>query len=90
MNFWKQTTHIMGYFKEENFRGDKRLPSSFMQGFMEVSARQLDDFGGLHANIFALNRDETNGTQRGLSFVHNILDLCFPYQIHQLPNNAAN
>ncbi|PHH87608.1 hypothetical protein CDD83_8634 [Cordyceps sp. RAO-2017] len=35
MNFWKQTTHIMGYFKEENFRGDKRLPSSFMTGFLE-------------------------------------------------------
>ncbi|KAG5951276.1 hypothetical protein E4U53_003459 [Claviceps sorghi] len=35
MNFWKQTTHVMSYFKEENFRGDKRLPSSFMQGFLE-------------------------------------------------------
>ncbi|KAF9875491.1 nadh-ubiquinone oxidoreductase kda subunit [Colletotrichum karsti] len=37
MNFWKQTTHIMSYFKEENFRGDKRLPNSFMTGFLEVS-----------------------------------------------------
>jgi hypothetical protein len=37
MNFWKQTNHIMAYFKEENFRGDKRLPSSFMTGFLEVS-----------------------------------------------------
>ncbi|UZP44139.1 hypothetical protein NXS19_011951 [Fusarium pseudograminearum] len=35
MNFWKQTNHIMAYFKEENFRGDKRLPSSFMTGFLE-------------------------------------------------------
>lgn len=35
MNFWKQTTHVMSYFKEENFRGDKRLPSSFMSGFLE-------------------------------------------------------
>ncbi|KAK9436211.1 NADH-ubiquinone oxidoreductase 14 subunit [Metarhizium brunneum] len=35
MNFWKQTTHVMAYFKEENFRGDKRLPSSFMDGFLE-------------------------------------------------------
>ncbi|KFA63560.1 hypothetical protein S40285_00317 [Stachybotrys chlorohalonatus IBT 40285] len=35
MNFWKQTTHVMSYFKEENFRGDKRLPSSFMTGFLE-------------------------------------------------------
>ena len=37
MNFWKQTTHVMSYFKEESFRGDKRLPSSFMSGFLEVS-----------------------------------------------------
>jgi NADH dehydrogenase (ubiquinone) 1 alpha subcomplex subunit 6 len=36
MNFWKQTTHVMSYFKDENFRGDKRLPSSFMSGFLEV------------------------------------------------------
>ena len=36
MNFWKQMTHVMSYFKEENFRGDKRLPSSFMEGFLEV------------------------------------------------------
>jgi NADH dehydrogenase (ubiquinone) 1 alpha subcomplex subunit 6 len=36
MNFWKQTTHVMSYFKEENFRTDKRLPSSFMTGFLEV------------------------------------------------------
>ncbi|KAH7329209.1 hypothetical protein B0I35DRAFT_419631 [Stachybotrys elegans] len=35
MNFWKQTTHVMGYFKEENFRGEKRLPSNFMTGFLE-------------------------------------------------------
>ncbi|VUC28297.1 unnamed protein product, partial [Clonostachys rosea] len=35
MNFWKQTTHVMSYFKDENFRGDKRLPSSFMSGFLE-------------------------------------------------------
>lgn len=36
MNFWKQMTHVMSYFKEENFRGDKRLPSNFMEGFLEV------------------------------------------------------
>lgn len=36
MNFWKQMTHVMSYFKEENFRGDERLPSNFMQGFLEV------------------------------------------------------
>ncbi|KAK3380033.1 hypothetical protein B0T24DRAFT_613892 [Lasiosphaeria ovina] len=35
MNFWRQTTHIMAFFKDENFRGEKRLPSSFIQGFLE-------------------------------------------------------
>ncbi|KAI9166878.1 NADH-ubiquinone oxidoreductase 14.8 kDa subunit [Paramyrothecium foliicola] len=35
MNFWKQTTHVMSYFKEENFRGANRLPSNFMSGFLE-------------------------------------------------------
>lgn len=39
MNFWKQTTHVMSYFPEENFRGHERLPKSFMQGFLEVSPR---------------------------------------------------
>lgn len=36
MNYWRQTTHIMSYFKEENFRGDKRLPTNFITGFLEV------------------------------------------------------
>ncbi|KAK7908563.1 hypothetical protein PG985_015866 [Apiospora marii] len=35
MNFWKQTTHVMSYFPEENFRGHERLPKTFMQGFLE-------------------------------------------------------
>jgi NADH dehydrogenase (ubiquinone) 1 alpha subcomplex subunit 6 len=35
MNYWKQTTQLMGYFKEENFRSAARLPSSFMHGFLE-------------------------------------------------------
>lgn len=35
MNFWRQTTHIMSYFKDENFRGNDRLPKSFMAGFLE-------------------------------------------------------
>lgn len=36
MNFWKQSNHVMSWFKEENFRGAKRLPSNFMSGFLEV------------------------------------------------------
>ncbi|CAI4219230.1 unnamed protein product [Parascedosporium putredinis] len=39
MNFWKQTTHVMSYFKEENFRGDKRLPTNFMEGSWRVVTR---------------------------------------------------
>ncbi|AEO68941.1 0e3f6bd5-42da-44bb-9a73-ff578c22c59a [Thermothielavioides terrestris] len=35
MNFWRQTNHVMSYFKEENFRGEKRLPSNFLAGFLE-------------------------------------------------------
>ncbi|KAK0722346.1 hypothetical protein B0T26DRAFT_702359 [Lasiosphaeria miniovina] len=35
MNFWRQTAHIMAFFKDENFKGEKRLPSSFIQGFLE-------------------------------------------------------
>ncbi|KAK4135410.1 NADH dehydrogenase, alpha subcomplex, subunit 6 [Trichocladium antarcticum] len=35
MNFWRQTNHLMSFFKEENFRGEKRLPSSFVAGFLE-------------------------------------------------------
>jgi len=38
MNYWRQTTHVMSYFKEENFRGDKRLPNNFITGFLEVSS----------------------------------------------------
>lgn len=61
MNFWKQTTHVMSYFKEENFRGDKRLPSSFMTGFLEVSTAvdscaqclTLYPRAGIKASIFA-------------------------------------
>lgn len=40
MNFWRQTNHMMSYFKEENFRGDDRLPKSFMHGFLEVRLSQ--------------------------------------------------
>jgi NADH dehydrogenase (ubiquinone) 1 alpha subcomplex subunit 6 len=39
MNYWRQATHIMSYFKEENFRGDKRLPKDFMTGFLDVSSQ---------------------------------------------------
>ena len=37
MNFWRQTAHIMSYFKEESFKKGSKLPSSFIEGFLEVS-----------------------------------------------------
>lgn len=42
----------MSYFKEENFRGEKRLPSSFMAGFLEVSDRQIDSQESVTNNRF--------------------------------------
>ncbi|CAK7268833.1 ndufa6 NADH-ubiquinone oxidoreductase subunit [Sporothrix epigloea] len=35
MNFWRQTNHIMAYFKEESFKKGPKLPSSFIEGFLE-------------------------------------------------------
>lgn len=46
MNFWRQTNHIMSFFKEENFRGEKRLPSNFVSGFLEVSAELVSSHNG--------------------------------------------
>ena len=38
LNFWKQLTHVMKYFRAEE--DDKaKLPSNFMSGFLEVRAR---------------------------------------------------
>ncbi|KAL2270388.1 hypothetical protein VTJ83DRAFT_2572 [Remersonia thermophila] len=35
LNFWRQSNHVMSFFKEEYFRGEKRLPSNFITGFLE-------------------------------------------------------
>lgn len=65
MNFWKQTTHVMSYFKEENFRGDKRLPSSFMEGFLEVCcvSRVLCPVLSLFSRILKANITRRAGTR---------------------------
>lgn len=53
MNFWKQSNHVMSYFKGENFRGDKRLPSNFMTGFLEVrSGKSALDLLGIANECF--------------------------------------
>lgn len=36
MNFWRQTTHIMSYFKEESLHRTKDRPTNFLEGFLEV------------------------------------------------------
>lgn len=64
MNFWKQSNHVMSYFKEENFRGDKRLPSNFMDGFLEVCFMTVLPIGPSHAAIFrGTDRQRLKGTQ---------------------------
>jgi hypothetical protein len=41
MNYWKQLNHVLKYFAvEEN--PDVRLPSNFMEGFLEASHTVLD------------------------------------------------
>lgn len=68
MNFWKQQTHIMSYFND-NFRGDKRLPSSFMSGFLEVSLQ-----GGAVRDkeywLTRMNRAEIRSNARNFVFVN--------------------
>ena len=36
LNFWKQISHVMKYFREQE-NPTARLPQNFMQGFLEVS-----------------------------------------------------
>lgn len=66
MNFWKQTNHIMSYFKEENFRGEKRLPTNFMSGFLEVCSKlHVSPFELSVTNVFFFPRVATEvGYQR--------------------------
>ena len=51
MNFWRQTNHLMSFFKEENFRGEKRLPSDFVTGFLEVSLVSAQSRGCLLTSV---------------------------------------
>ena len=37
MNYWKQLSHILKYFRKEE-DPKARLPKNFMEGFLEVSA----------------------------------------------------
>lgn len=65
MNFWKQSNHVMSYFKEENFRAAKRLPTNFMSGFLEVCSTFQISSGAFVANLFFPPRVATKvGYQR--------------------------
>jgi len=37
MNYWKQLTHVLKYFRAEE-DPKARLPANFIQGFLEVSS----------------------------------------------------
>lgn len=65
MNFWRQTTHIMSYFKEESFKQGPKIPTSFMEGFLEVSARRQADCFGEESQKYVHTNDNT-GPQLGL------------------------
>lgn len=75
MNFWKQMTHVMSYFKEENFRGDKRLPSSFMEGFLEVSTSRSSPHPLL--DVYATLTWTTTGPELGCEWVVSTLYTCY-------------
>lgn len=40
LNFWKQTSHVLKYFRAEE-DPKARLPSNFINGFLEVGDRRL-------------------------------------------------
>ncbi|KAF1813115.1 hypothetical protein P152DRAFT_457479 [Eremomyces bilateralis CBS 781.70] len=35
LNYWKQLTHVLKYFRAEEDKTAAKLPSNFMQGFLE-------------------------------------------------------
>lgn len=38
LNFWKQLTHVLKYFRAEEDPKGSTLPKNFIQGFIEVRA----------------------------------------------------
>ena len=40
MNYWKQTSHVMKYFRTDEDENAK-LPKNFIQGFLEVRSTQF-------------------------------------------------
>ena len=40
LNFWKQISHVMKYFREDE-NPTARLPENFMQSFLEVSVANV-------------------------------------------------
>lgn len=63
----------MSYFKEENFRGASRLPSSFMAGFLEV--RSISGSRIQSQWLTYVNRVATRVAQVGACVYIYLLDL---------------
>ena len=58
MNYWKQLTHVLKYFAQEE-NPNAKLPHSFMEGFLEVSSLNLHY---VHLTYLYCNRAGINVT----------------------------
>lgn len=66
MNFWRQTTHIMSYFKEESLHRTKDRPTNFLEGFLEV-----------HTHYPVATKSLTNTTSRVATRAGSNRESCF-------------
>lgn len=88
MNYWRQTTHIMSYFKEENFRGDKRLPNNFMTGFLEVGSHERLKFRAYVSNSVLGTQLDCGAGADPCLYVNNNQNLQSKPPLAFLPRNA--
>ena len=63
LNFWKQLTHIMKYFRADEDTS-VHLPKNFMQGFIEVSPLLQDHLFPYPNAALTTTRVETRATDR--------------------------
>ena len=77
MNFWRQTTHIMSYFKEESLHRTKDRPTNFLSGFLEVRTHNPCHQRGFTNTTFRVATRA--GSNRGVVFlgphVHTKIDI---------------
>lgn len=55
LNYWKQTSHVLKYFRAEE-EPKARLPSNFINGFLEAS---VPSFTSEHARLTSISRVAT-------------------------------